>query len=96
MGAAMFSMAILGDGFRQKRLHEKIGRVVFSQVGPVMLLSRTNVLAAYVMRYVRHFLSSKEYIFSPQGPVSVVGQLLDRALAAMAMPRRKLYARIHF
>ena len=39
MGAAMFSMAILGDGSRQKGLHQKIGRVVFSQVGPVMILS---------------------------------------------------------
>jgi cholesterol oxidase len=86
MGAAMFSMAILGDGPRQKRLHEKIGRVVFSQVGPVMMLSRTNVLAAYIMRYARYFLSAKEYTFSPQGPVSVAGQLLDRALAAMSMP----------
>ena len=38
--------------------HEKIGRVVFSQVGPVMMLSRTNVLAAYIMRYARYFLSA--------------------------------------
>jgi choline dehydrogenase-like flavoprotein len=86
MGAAMFSMAVLGDGTRQKRLHEKIGRVVFSQIGPVMMLSRTNVLAAYIMRYARYFLSSKDYTFSPQGEVSVAGQLLDRVLAAMSMP----------
>jgi choline dehydrogenase-like flavoprotein/pimeloyl-ACP methyl ester carboxylesterase len=86
MGAAMFSIAVLGDGPRQRRLHEKIGRVVFSQIGPVMMLSRTNVLAAYIMRYARYFLSSKDYTFSPQGEVSVAGQLLDRALAAMSMP----------
>ncbi len=89
MGAAMFSMAVLGDGARQKRLHRKIGRVVFSQVGPVMMLSRTNVLAAYIMRYARRLVSSDSYAFSPQEQVSLGGQLLDRALAAMSMPRRE-------
>jgi cholesterol oxidase len=89
MGAAMFSMAVLGDGQQQKRLHQKIGRVVFSQVGPVMMLSRTNVLAAYIMRFARRFLSSRDYAFSPQGRVSLAGQLLDRALAAMSMPRHE-------
>ncbi|SDJ06172.1 Choline dehydrogenase [Bradyrhizobium sp. Rc2d] len=89
MGAAMFSMAILDEGARHDRLYQKIGRVVFSQVGPVMMLSRTNVLAAYIMRYARHFLAAKEYTFSPREPVSVAGQLLDRGLAAMSMPRRE-------
>jgi len=86
MGAAMFSMAVLGDGQRQERLHDKIGRVVFSQVGPAMMLSGTNVLAAYIMRYARRFLPFEEYAFSPQGEISLAGQLLDRALAAMKMP----------
>lgn len=89
MGAAMFSMAILDEGAGHDRLYQKIGRVVFSQVGPVMMLSRTNVLAAYVMRYARHFFAAKEYTFSPLEPVSVAGQLLDRGLAAMSMPRRE-------
>jgi cholesterol oxidase len=87
MGAAMFSMAVLGKDQRQRRLHEKIGRVVFSQVGPVMMLSRTNVLAAYIMRYARRFVSMRDYEFSPRSEPSLAGQLFDRALAAMSMPR---------
>jgi choline dehydrogenase-like flavoprotein len=88
MGAAMFSMAILEDKDRNHKencLHKKIGRVVFSQIGPAMQLSRTNVLAAYIMRYVRDFLPLENYSFSPQ-KVSTAGQFLDRALATMSMP----------
>ncbi|MBZ9810311.1 MULTISPECIES: GMC family oxidoreductase N-terminal domain-containing protein [unclassified Mesorhizobium] len=85
MGAAMFSMAVLG-GHDRRTLHNKIGRVVFSQVGPVMLLSSANVLAAYVMRYVRYFLQLDDYVFSPHGDISLAGQLLDRALSAMRLP----------
>jgi choline dehydrogenase-like flavoprotein len=90
MGAAMFSMAMLADGPRHERLHQKVGRVVFSQVGPVMILSRTNVLAAYIMRYARRFVSMREYTFSPPGESTLAGQLFDRALAAMSMPRGEL------
>ncbi|MCP3446154.1 alpha/beta fold hydrolase [Bradyrhizobium sp. CCGUVB14] len=89
MGAAMFSMAMLADGPRHERLRHKIGRVVFSQVGPVMILSRTNVLAAYIMRYARPFVSMHEYTFSPQGESTLVGQLYDRVLTAMSMPRHE-------
>jgi cholesterol oxidase len=66
-------------------LHQKIGRVVFSQVGPALLLSRTNVAAAYVMRYMRSVLQVEDYSFSPK-EVSTAGQFLDRLLAAMSMP----------
>lgn len=91
MGAAMFSMAVLEDEDpkdkeKKNNLHTKIGRVVFSQIGPAMLLSRTNVLAAYIMRYVRAFLPLEKYSFSPPN-VSPAGQLLDRALAALSMPK---------
>ena len=85
MGAAMLSMALLGAGLRQTRLHRMVGRVVFSQVGPVMIMSRTNVLAAYILRYARQFLSSENYSFSPQEAPSLAGQLLDRVLAAMQL-----------
>jgi len=107
MGAAMFSMAMLGVDEPETELQEarkmpprgklqqrfpfaeslpgKIGRVVFSQVGPAMLMSPSNVLAAYLMRYVRFFLSLDKYEFSPRGTVPLAGQLLDRGLAAMAV-----------
>lgn len=92
MGCAMFSMAVLGDPAAANRpgdgspLHRKIGRVVFSQAGPVFMLSRANVLAAYLMRYVRQFLSLENYEFSPTQPTTA-GQFLDRALAAMPLSR---------
>jgi choline dehydrogenase-like flavoprotein/pimeloyl-ACP methyl ester carboxylesterase len=92
MGGAMFSMAVLSERDRNgdpNKLYKKIGRVVFSQVGPVMMLSPANVLAAYVMRYVRHFVPLEKYEFSPQGDMSLAGQVLDRALAAIPMPRNE-------
>ncbi|WP_149762947.1 alpha/beta fold hydrolase [Neomesorhizobium albiziae] len=107
MGAAMFSMAMLGvdepdtelqqvpkvlaQGKLQKRfpfaenMPRKIGRVVFSQVGPAMLMSPSNILAAYLMRYVRFFLSLEKYEFSPRGELPLTDQLLDRGLAAMGV-----------
>jgi cholesterol oxidase len=90
MGGAMFSMAILSERDRNghpNTLHEKIGRVVFSQVGPVMMLSSANVLAAYIMRYTRQFLPLERYEFSPRGEKTLVGQLLDRALSAIPVPQ---------
>jgi cholesterol oxidase len=83
MGAAMLSMALLD---KPDKLHGKIGRVVFSQVGPAMMLSSTNVLAAFIMRYVRYFLPIDSYEFSPKGEIALAGQVLDRALAAMWIP----------
>ena len=101
MGCAMFSMAVLRDRKKddseaaspkddgdkdEALLHEKIGRVVFSQVGPALMLSRSNVLASYLMRYVREFLPIEDYQFSPTGAPTATGQLLDRLLCAMSLP----------
>jgi cholesterol oxidase len=89
MGSAMFGMALLADKDRHNKsntLHEKIGRLVMSQVGPAMVMSPANVLRAYVMRYVRDFLPLKDYAFSPEGAPSVADQLLDRMLATLPMP----------
>ena len=87
MGAAMFSMAVLGVNYQHKNLlHDKIGRLVMSQIGPVMVLSPANVLRAYLMRYVRQYLPLEDYVFSPAGEVSLAGQMLDRMLATLPMP----------
>ena len=89
MGAAMFSMAVLatrGAGQPENDLGTKIGRVVFSQIGPVMVLSPANVLRAYGMRYVRYFLQLDDYAFSPVGKPSLADQLFDRALATFPVP----------
>ena len=87
MGCAMLSMALLSENKDLSNLHEKIGRAVFSQVGPILILSRSNILAAYIMRYIRQFLNLEEYKFSPEeGSTLVIDEFLDRALSAMAVP----------
>ena len=53
-----------------------------------MLLSRTNVLAAYIMRYIRAFLPLENYSFSPQN-VTIAGQFLDRILSTISMPPKE-------
>lgn len=94
MGAAMFSMAVLGYDKRGTTVHEdlagRIGRAVFSQVGPAMLLSSENVFRAYLMRYVRAFLPLEKYEFSPRDKDSVVGNFLDRALYPMTQSKEEL------
>lgn len=90
MGSAMFGMAVLVDSeptIGDKKLHERIGRLVMSQIGPVMVLSPANVLRAYVMRYVRQFLQLEDYEFTPEGEDSLAGQLLDRVLATLPLPK---------
>lgn len=90
MGAVMLSMALLElkrpDGGHFNKLYRSIGRLVLSQAGPVPVLSPANVLRAYIMRYVRHFLPLKDYAFSPEGERSLADQLLDRLLATMPLP----------
>ena len=89
MGSAMFFMAVLAqrDVHNQPNtLHQRIGRVVLSQIGPALVLTPANTLRAYVMRYIRHFLPLEDYAFSPKGKVSLAGQLLDRFLATMPLP----------
>ena len=88
MGSAMFAMGVLADEDRHgapNALHQKIGRLVMSQIGPAMVLSPANVLRAYVMRFVRDFLPLQDYQFSPAGGPALAG-LLDRVLATLPTP----------
>ena len=86
----MYSMALLKETpqtvYDGRELHETIGRTVFSQVGPVMMLSPANVFRGYLMRFVREIMTMGEYTFSPQGEITLAGQMLDRALAAFPIP----------
>ena len=93
MGSAMFSMAVLGDPpgppdpKNRNDLHQRIGRVVMSQVGPVLRLSSANVFRAYVMRWIRHFLPLADYSFRPvRKKLSLGGNFLDRVLATLPYP----------
>jgi cholesterol oxidase len=101
MGAAMFSMAVLMDelpaeippfqrytgGKIYNRLPQMIGRVVLSQVAPALALSPANILRAYLMRYVRFFLPLEDYEFTPQSKVSLAGQIMDRVLTTLPLPK---------
>ena len=86
MGSAMFSMALLGP--RDNELSQRIGRVVLSQIGPVMELSTANVFRAYLMRWIRHFLPLSDYSFRPvHKKLGLGGNFLDRILATLPYPR---------
>jgi hypothetical protein len=88
MGAAMLSMALLApDGaHRRNMLHRLIGRIVMSQIGPVMLMTPANLFRAYVMRWVKAFLPLDDYAFRVTGRPSLANQLLDRVLATTQYP----------
>ncbi len=93
MGSAMFSMALLkppekGDAFALEReeLQNRIGKVVLSQVGPVVVFTPDNILRSYLMRYVRQLLPGINYQFRPVSETSIVEQLLDRLLATLPYP----------
>ena len=93
MGSVMFSMAMLappesGDPYFRER-HElplRVGKVVLSQIGPVVVFTPANVLRAYLMSYVRNFLPLASYEFRIGPAPSLGDQLIDRALATMPYP----------
>ncbi|MES3015771.1 MAG: GMC oxidoreductase, partial [Pseudomonadota bacterium] len=100
MGAAMLSMALLGERFagderlpaephwdKRAELPERLRRVVMSQVGPAVMFSPANVLRAFVMRYARHFLGLTRFQFRTGPKPGVANQLLDRLLATMPYPK---------
>jgi len=85
MGSAMLNMALLGD--RNGSLSERIGRLVLSQVGPVMQMSAANVFRGYVMRWARQFLPLTDYSFRPPPEKPGLGaQVIDRVLATTPYP----------
>ena len=101
MGAAMFSMAVLhkgptadigkkhqSDNARQRaQLHQHIGRVVLSQIGPVLQLTPANTLRADLMRYVRYFLPLQDYAFRAEpNQGTLASEVLDRVLATLPYP----------
>jgi hypothetical protein len=97
MGAAMLSMALLGDippapetGDAYPRLRRalraRIRRIVLSQVGPLVMMSPSNQLRAFLMRYVRQLIPMGDYRFRPDGDGSMADMLLDRLLATLPYP----------
>lgn len=97
MGAAMLSMAILGDAplhshYQQElqRLKSSIRRVVLSQIGPRMQMSPINLFRAYLASYLRHYLGIETYRFQTSAEPELAEQLLDRLLASYPFPDAEL------
>ncbi len=67
-------------------LPDRIRRVAFSQVGPLVVFSPANRFRAYATRYLRELLPG-DYSFNPPGnPASLADQMLDRVLSTMPYP----------
>ena len=93
MGSVMFSMAMLappepGEPFFREReaLPDRVGRIVLSQIGPVVVFTPANKFRAYLMNYLRAFLPLANYEFRIGPAPSLTDQLIDRVLAAMPYP----------
>ena len=93
MGAAMFSMAVLGAPARgdpyyheRRNLKDSIRCAVLSQVGPLMQFSPLNVLRAYVMRYVRYYFGLEKYELRVPEEPKLSAQLMDRFLSTLRYP----------
>ena len=93
MGSVMFSMALLappeaGDSYFREReaLPARVGKVVLSQIGPVVVFTPDNVFRAYLMSYLRNFLPLANYEFRIGPAPSLTDQLIDRFLATMPYP----------
>ena len=81
----MFSMALLappepGDPFFREReaMPARVGKVVLSQIGPVVVFTPANIFRAYLMSYLRDFLPLANYEFRIGPAPSLTDQLIDR------------------
>lgn len=63
-----------------------LNKVVLTQVGPVVAFAPANVLRAYLMRWLRHYLPAGEYRFRIEGEPSASDALLDRLLSTLPYP----------
>lgn len=94
MGAAMLTLGLLGEwgadfpDFRDERdaMPKRIENIVFSQVGPVLVMSPANTARAYAAQWLRHFLGATSFAFRPSNPPDPAEDLLDRLLCAVPYP----------
>lgn len=98
MGSAMLWMALLGDhlpaGQREphdhhpdlrEKLQGRLGKVVLSQIAPVMTFSPLNQVRAYLSQYLRQFLPRGRFDFRPERD-GALDAVLDRLLSAQLYP----------
>ncbi|WP_343606992.1 alpha/beta fold hydrolase [Roseateles sp.] len=97
MGSVMLHMALLEPREQPWERHhplrallkDRIAKLVISQVTPLMVMSPTNSLRGVLMQYLRPYLPMGGYTFRPEGPPTLVDQLLDRLLASLPYPDRE-------
>lgn len=97
MGVAMLALGIWGrwrdpQGFDRcielrTKLHERIRRLVFSQVMPYVSMSPANIARAWIFSWLRHYLKLGAFEFRPEHP-GAADDMLDRLLAVTPYPRR--------
>ncbi len=90
MGAAMLSLGLLmpprpGKPNTALPLRQHLGKVVFSQAGPAIVVTPANSARAYVFQWLRHFLRLGKYEFTPAAP-SVADDMVDRLLCVVPYP----------
>ena len=104
MGAAMFSMAILGTksatapeqelllpGLDEKRkqLYTRINKVAFSQVGPTPVFSPANIFRGYITQYASQLIENTPYSFETSKNPELAEQLYDRLLYSLPYPEEE-------
>lgn len=80
------------DRFRMQRaaLAQRVRRVVFSQVGPVMVFSPSNTFRAYATSFFAQVLGPLPYRFRPEPDEGLASELLDRLLSTLPYPDDEL------
>ncbi len=92
MGAAMLCMAILDPGPRdaskeqaRDRFRDRIGRIVLSQISPMVVFSPENIFRGYSVNYVQQAIGDVNFELRPEVP-ALADELLDRLLATIPYP----------
>ena len=104
MGAAMFSMAVLGTyqsseepepdgiptiGQMRESLSSRIRKAAFSQVGPAPVFSPANIFRGYITHYFSHLIDQASYSFQVSDHPSLAEQLFDRLLYSLPYPEEE-------
>ncbi|MDM0057750.1 alpha/beta fold hydrolase [Variovorax fucosicus] len=82
IGAAMFSVAVL----RSPDLHERIGAVVLSQVGPLLRATGFNRFRGFVASYLQQYIGVEQFDTRPAGLSPSMSFLVDGLLATFPYP----------
>jgi pimeloyl-ACP methyl ester carboxylesterase len=95
MGAAMLSLGLFGQWSKAQRFDRfpgararapaSIEKIVFSQVGPTVIMTPANIGRAYLWSWLQYVAELGHFEFTPENP-KPVDDLLDRLLAIVPYP----------